>query len=346
MKLKKFAEEKLIKEQVVTEVPTPGFNQRRKNRYVYASNMEDMEESYVRPQPKLDRRRSYEVTSNLNNSLFASKSPELKPQTSQTAKPTLRRNESLDLAQALWSPKLTGSQSELPEKPRADRKNRSFSILPPIQELPKSSRGSNRAFISPSKMKKKKKRLPNPLVKDDMCLDLKKKLKRERRDSLNGLDDLKATEGKLNFFQTKLLKKARKIKGSMKNKLKDYYDSLVEKRNQQKEQKQKKENLMKDMQDEKRKRTLGPWELLWGYKQEVLKKDSPYADFPSYRIRQLIIKGGDDLRQEMVTMQIIRKVKEIFEREKTQLYVHTYEIIAIDSNSGALGKLFLPRIHF
>lgn len=100
------------------------------------------------------------------------------------------------------------------------------------------------------------------------------------------------------------------------------------------------------MEDEKKKRTLGPWDLLWEYKQEVLKRDSPYSEFPSYRIRQLIVKGGDDLRQEMVAMQIIRKVKEIFAREKTGLYVHCYEIIAIDSNSGVLGTFNSNRVHF
>lgn len=214
---------------------------------------------------------------------------------------------------------------------------KSFSILPPILEIPRSAKSSNKSFISPGvKQKKKKRKLPNPLVKDDLCLDLRHNLKPERSESVNRIDDLNATEGKLRFFQTKLLKKIRKIRGNLRVLLKEYYENLIETKNQQKDLKQKKERFIKDMQDEKKKRTLGPWDLLWEYKQEVLKRDSPYADFPSYRIRQLIVKGGDDLRQEMVAMQIMGKVKDIFALEKTQLYVHCYEIIAIDSNSGVL----------
>lgn len=212
-------------------------------------------------------------------------------------------------------------------------------MLPVNPELPRSNRLSNRSFVPPAKSKKKKRKVLTSLAKDDMVLDLRNKMKRERRRSLNRIDDLTATEAKLRFFQTKLLKRIRRLKSGLRSLLKKYYENLIEKRNQQKELKQKKERFIKDMQDEKKKRTLGPWDLLWEYKQESLKRDSPYADFPSYRIRQLIVKGGDDLRQEMVAMQIIRKVKEIFAREKTQLYVHCYDIIAIDSNSGVLGTV-------
>lgn len=50
-----------------------------------------------------------------------------------------------------------------------------------------------------------------------------------------------------------------------------------------------------------------------------IKKESPYADFPSYRLRPVIIKGGDDLRQEIIAMQLIHKFKKIFDEEQTEL---------------------------
>lgn len=51
----------------------------------------------------------------------------------------------------------------------------------------------------------------------------------------------------------------------------------------------------------------------------------------------MIIKGGDDLRQEIICMQLIIKFKEIFQQENLQLYLRPYEIIVTSPNSGILG---------
>ena len=51
----------------------------------------------------------------------------------------------------------------------------------------------------------------------------------------------------------------------------------------------------------------------------------------------MIIKGGDDLRQEIICMQLIIKFKEIFQEEDLQLYLRPYEIIVTSPNSGILG---------
>jgi phosphatidylinositol kinase/protein kinase (PI-3 family) len=56
----------------------------------------------------------------------------------------------------------------------------------------------------------------------------------------------------------------------------------------------------------------------------------------------MIIKGGDDLRQEILCMQLILKFKEIFDKENLQLYLRPYEIIVTSPNSGILG-IFLKK---
>lgn len=43
----------------------------------------------------------------------------------------------------------------------------------------------------------------------------------------------------------------------------------------------------------------GPWTELWREKKIRIKNDSPFSHFPSYQLRSIIIKGGDDLRQEV-----------------------------------------------
>jgi len=84
-------------------------------------------------------------------------------------------------------------------------------------------------------------------------------------------------------------------------------------------------------------RKLGPWDEIWEDKAKVIRLKSPYGHFPSYKLRSLIVKGGDDLRQEILAMQLIIKFKKIFEKANIKLYLRPYEIIVTSSNSGILG---------
>ena len=47
---------------------------------------------------------------------------------------------------------------------------------------------------------------------------------------------------------------------------------------------------------------IKPFNVLWKDKEIKIKKKRPFAIFQSYKLKQLIIKGGDDLRQEMIAM--------------------------------------------
>jgi disulfide oxidoreductase YuzD len=159
-----------------------------------------------------------------------------------------------------------------------------------------------------------------------------------RRYSLRFINDAKSTESKIKFIQGELLVKFRTFSPELRKRLKKYYEDLILTRSKFADLAQKREQFFKNFEEPKMKpKGYGPWELLWQYKQESIKKTSPYSDFTTYRVRQVIVKGGDDLRQEMIAMQIIKKVKEFFDREKVPAFVKTYEIIAIDSNSGMLG---------
>lgn len=59
-------------------------------------------------------------------------------------------------------------------------------------------------------------------------------------------------------------------------------------------------------------RKFGPWGEIWEDKQQAIRTVSPYRHFPSYKCRSIIVKGGDDLRQELMIMQVIRKFQQIF----------------------------------
>ena len=77
----------------------------------------------------------------------------------------------------------------------------------------------------------------------------------------------------------------------------------------------------------------------WKNKSRRIKKTSVYGEFNSYYLKQMIIKGGDDLRQEMIAMQLMKKFNEIFIKENTGCYLSPYDIIATSSDSGFLEFL-------
>lgn len=81
----------------------------------------------------------------------------------------------------------------------------------------------------------------------------------------------------------------------------------------------------------------GPWGEPWDRKVAEFQKNSAFGHFPSYQIKNIIIKGGDDLRQELIAMQIIIKFKQIFEEAGLKLYLRPYEIMVTSPNSGILG---------
>lgn len=89
---------------------------------------------------------------------------------------------------------------------------------------------------------------------------------------------------------------------------------------------------------EKKMGKLGPWDELWEDKAETIQKNSAYGHFPSYKLRCLIVKGGDDLRQEILAMQLIIKFKQIFDKANIKLHLRPYEIIVTSANSGILGN--------
>lgn len=84
---------------------------------------------------------------------------------------------------------------------------------------------------------------------------------------------------------------------------------------------------------------IGPWQTLWNNKERLIKERSPYSHFESLRIRPMIIKSGDDLRQEFLALSLIRCFKTIFDREKCNIFLHPYDVIIRNYNSGFIGRL-------
>ena len=73
---------------------------------------------------------------------------------------------------------------------------------------------------------------------------------------------------------------------------------------------------------------------------EKIKIDSPYRNFPSHNIKSFIAKADDDLRQESLSMQLIKMMNNIFKKSDLPLQLRTYEIIITSRNSGLIE--FIP----
>lgn len=67
------------------------------------------------------------------------------------------------------------------------------------------------------------------------------------------------------------------------------------------------------------------------------RKTSEYGQFDSYDIRSYIVKGNDDLRQELMAIQFMKQLQQIYRKAGIQIFLRPYEILITSHNSGILG---------
>ena len=68
---------------------------------------------------------------------------------------------------------------------------------------------------------------------------------------------------------------------------------------------------------------------------------SRYRDYKTYSLKSFIFKSNDDLRQELLALQLIKKFKVIFDNAKINLKLYPYEILITSKESGIME--FLPN---
>ena len=82
---------------------------------------------------------------------------------------------------------------------------------------------------------------------------------------------------------------------------------------------------------------------VFGKPMNIIKKEiqqnSPFKKFKTYKLINFIAKANDDLRQELLAMQLIKFFDKIFKEEKLPLHLHPYEILITSSSSGLLEFL-------
>ncbi|XP_038222857.1 phosphatidylinositol 4-kinase beta-like isoform X1 [Zerene cesonia] len=74
----------------------------------------------------------------------------------------------------------------------------------------------------------------------------------------------------------------------------------------------------------------------WESKLSRMRATSPYGCLAGWRLLGCIVKVGDDLRQEMLAAQLLRRLQAVWELERVPLALRPYEIICLDRESGLI----------
>lgn len=67
-----------------------------------------------------------------------------------------------------------------------------------------------------------------------------------------------------------------------------------------------------------------------------LRSKSPFGKLKTWALLNVIVKSGDDLRQEQLAMQLISFFQQVFKSKKLSLWLYPYDIIATGNECGVL----------
>ncbi|CAL8354695.1 unnamed protein product [Arctogadus glacialis] len=74
----------------------------------------------------------------------------------------------------------------------------------------------------------------------------------------------------------------------------------------------------------------------WLEKVSRIRENSPYGHLPHWRLLSVIVKCGDDLRQELLAYQVLQQLQCVWEMERVPLWIKPYKILVLSSDSGMI----------
>jgi len=81
---------------------------------------------------------------------------------------------------------------------------------------------------------------------------------------------------------------------------------------------------------------LRVWGESWEDRKVRLRQASPFGRYPSWDLNAVVVKGGDDLRQELLASQVIRLFAAIFREAGLPLWLYEAEVLVVNSTSGLM----------
>ena len=83
-----------------------------------------------------------------------------------------------------------------------------------------------------------------------------------------------------------------------------------------------------------------PFKDKWKNISEAFQKNSVYKDKKSLRLLPMMVKANDDCRQEVMAMQLIKRMQQICKKSNKSLRFRPYEILITSSSSAMIE--FMP----
>jgi len=74
----------------------------------------------------------------------------------------------------------------------------------------------------------------------------------------------------------------------------------------------------------------------WVEKEKRVRRLSPYGHLPTWHLMPVIVKTGDDLRQELLAMQLLRLFQDVFQRERLKLWLRPLNVMVLTDSAGLI----------
>lgn len=74
----------------------------------------------------------------------------------------------------------------------------------------------------------------------------------------------------------------------------------------------------------------------WEEKEARIREASPYGHVPNWKLLPMIVKCGDDLRQELLAYQLLLQFQAIWRQERVPLRLRPYAVVVTSSDSGLI----------
>jgi len=81
------------------------------------------------------------------------------------------------------------------------------------------------------------------------------------------------------------------------------------------------------------------WGEPWESKKDSIRSSSPFSGYPSWDLCAVVVKGGDDLRQELLASQVMQQIRMIFAEADLPLWLKEMEVLVTSASSGCIEFL-------
>eukprot|EP00747_Dinoflagellata_sp_TGD_P209481 gnl/TRDRNA2_/TRDRNA2_82874_c0_seq1.p1 gnl/TRDRNA2_/TRDRNA2_82874_c0~~gnl/TRDRNA2_/TRDRNA2_82874_c0_seq1.p1 ORF type:complete len:711 (-),score=143.33 gnl/TRDRNA2_/TRDRNA2_82874_c0_seq1:128-2260(-) len=88
--------------------------------------------------------------------------------------------------------------------------------------------------------------------------------------------------------------------------------------------------------EEAQKARLFIWGEMWDDRIARTRRTSPYGGLRSWALNAIVLKGSDDLRQELLAAQIVKTFMTIWKEARLPLWMHQMEVLVTSSSTGIL----------